>query len=81
MARLTFLAALAASAATVQPAWAGDEVVSLPISARNSFRLGDAGVLCTAQVKPTDERLKAMFDRAYLITCRDATSPGWERRR
>ncbi|HEX2624507.1 MAG TPA: CHAT domain-containing protein, partial [Sphingomicrobium sp.] len=46
-----------------------------PISTRTSFRLGDAGVLCTAQNKPTDARLKGMFDRGYLLTCRDAASP------
>ena len=40
-----------------------------------SFRLGDAGVLCTAQVKPTDPRLTGIFDRAYLLTCRDAAAP------
>ncbi len=75
MARLTLVTALAATCALVAPTLAADPVVNLPVSARNSFRLGDAGVLCTAQAKPTDDRLKAMFDRAYLITCRDATSP------
>ena len=48
---------------------------SQPVSTRNSFRLGSSGVLCTAQSKPTDPRLKGMFDRAYLLTCRDAASP------
>ncbi|QNN64972.1 hypothetical protein H9L12_12340 [Sphingomonas rhizophila] len=48
---------------------------TLPISTRTSFRLGDAGVLCTAQSKPTDARLTGMFDRGYLLTCRDAASP------
>ncbi|MEO7504483.1 MAG: CHAT domain-containing protein [Sphingomicrobium sp.] len=57
----------------VSPAVAGT-TLNQPISTRNSFRLGDAGVLCTAQSKPTDPRLKGMFDRAYLITCRDAAS-------
>ena len=47
----------------------------LPLSYRNAFRLGDAGVLCTAQSKPTDPRLAGIFDRAYLLTCRDAASP------
>ena len=32
-------------------------------------------MLCTAQVKPTDKRLTGIFDRAYLLTCRDAASP------
>ena len=77
MAYRSWIAALAAGTALLTPvsASAEDDIVNLPISARNSFRLGDAGVLCTAQVKPTDERLKGMFDRAYLVTCRDATSP------
>jgi CHAT domain-containing protein len=46
-----------------------------PLSIRSSFRLGDAGVLCTAQIKPTDPRLKGIFDRAYQLTCRDAAAP------
>ncbi|HEY0629276.1 MAG TPA: CHAT domain-containing protein, partial [Sphingomicrobium sp.] len=46
-----------------------------PLSIRSSFRLGDAGVLCTAQVRPTDPRLSGMFDRAYQLTCRDAAAP------
>ena len=40
----------------------------------NGFRLGDAGVLCTAQVQPADRRLTGVFDRAYVLTCRDAAS-------
>ena len=46
-----------------------------PLSVRSSFRLGDAGVLCTAQVRPTDPRLTGIFDRAYQLTCRDAAAP------
>ena len=46
-----------------------------PLSVRSAFRLGDAGVLCTAQVKPTDARLSGLFDRAYQLTCRDAAGP------
>src|SRR5207342_1576629 len=46
-----------------------------PLSIRPSFRLGDAGVLCTAQVRPTDPRLSGIFDRSYLLTCRDAAAP------
>ncbi|MFL6779796.1 MAG: CHAT domain-containing protein [Sphingomicrobium sp.] len=46
-----------------------------PLSIRPSFRLGDAGVLCTAQIKPTDPRLTAIFDRSYQLTCRDAAAP------
>jgi CHAT domain-containing protein len=46
-----------------------------PLSVKSSFRLGDAGVLCTAQVRPTDTRLSGVFDRSYLLTCRDAAAP------
>src|SRR5688500_12055520 len=46
-----------------------------PLSIKPSFRLGDAGVLCTAQIRPTDTRLTGIFDRAYLLTCRDAAGP------
>lgn len=46
----------------------------LPLSVRNSFRLGDAGVLCTAQNAPADPRLEGIFDRGYRLTCRDAAS-------
>ena len=49
-------------------------VVNVPLSTRSSFRIGDAGVLCTAQSKSTDARLSGLFDRAYLLTCRDAAS-------
>ena len=45
-----------------------------PLSTRASFRLGDAGVLCTAQIKPTDSRLQGIFDRGYQLTCRDAAA-------
>jgi hypothetical protein len=47
----------------------------LPLSIKPSFRIGDAGVLCTAQVRPTDQRLSGLFDRSYLLTCRDAAAP------
>ena len=46
-----------------------------PLSVRSGFRLGDAGVLCTAQVRSTDARLSGIFDRAYQLTCRDAAAP------
>ena len=62
---------LAGAAAIPGAATAGEP----PLSIRPSFRLGDAGVLCTAQVRPTDPRLSNMFDRAYQLTCRDAEAP------
>ena len=46
----------------------------LQIANRSSFRLGDAGVMCTAQSRATDPRLTGIFDRGYLLTCRDAAS-------
>lgn len=46
-----------------------------PLSIKPSFRIGDSGVLCTAQVRPTDQRLSGLFDRSYLLTCRDAAAP------
>src|SRR5688500_11378743 len=72
VARRTATLALLAAAAWPQIATAQSQ---LPLSYRDSFRLGDAGVLCTAQSKPTDPRLGGIFDRAYLLTCRDAASP------
>jgi len=60
---------------TIVPALAVPTQAGGPLSTRDSFRLGDAGVLCTAQIKPTDKRLSGMFDRGYLITCRDAAGP------
>ncbi|MFC4295342.1 CHAT domain-containing protein [Novosphingobium tardum] len=43
-----------------------------PLSIRNSFRVGTSGVACTAQISTADVRLKGMFDRGYLLSCRDA---------
>ena len=46
----------------------------LPLSIQNAFRIGDSGVLCTAQFAPDDPRLEQMFDRGYRLTCRDAAA-------
>lgn len=46
-----------------------------PISVRSSFRIGSAGVVCTAQIASRDPRLSDMFDRAYTLSCRDAAGP------
>ena len=62
---------LASTFAIATPAFAAKE---LPIANRTSFRLGDAGVMCTAQSRATDVRLTGLFDRAYALTCRDASS-------
>lgn len=45
-----------------------------PLSVRNSFRVGSAGVICTAQNAPLDQRLGGIFDRGYRLSCRDAAS-------
>ncbi len=44
------------------------------ISAADSFRIGNAGVLCTAQSQSGDKALSGMFDRAHAIVCRDAAA-------
>jgi CHAT domain-containing protein len=64
------LIALLASA-TLLPSMTAASVAA-PLSTKSSFRIGDAGVMCTAQVRPTDPRLGGMFDRGYQLTCRDA---------
>ncbi|MGN6497108.1 MAG: tetratricopeptide repeat protein, partial [Tsuneonella sp.] len=59
-----------AAAALAAPAAARE----MPLSVQNSFRIGDSGVMCTAQVAPDDPRLKQMFDRGYRLTCKDAAA-------
>ncbi|WP_017667800.1 CHAT domain-containing protein [Sandarakinorhabdus sp. AAP62] len=61
---------LLASAATAPPALAADG-----LSLVDSFRIGNAGVLCTAQSQAADPALKGLFDRGYRIICRDAAAP------
>ena len=74
MIRRNALAALAACASTLALLAPPAAARELPLSVRNSFRLGDAGVLCTAQNAPADPRLEGIFDRGYRLTCRDAAS-------
>lgn len=67
------LAACAAGisgALMVAPASSQDD----PLSLQTNFRVGNAGVRCTAQNAPTEPRLNGMFDRAYRLTCRDAAA-------
>jgi CHAT domain-containing protein len=61
-------AACLAGAMMVAPAASQDA----PLSIQTNFRVGNAGVRCTAQNAPTEPRLGGMFDRAYRLTCRDA---------
>ncbi len=58
---------LAAPAAARQP--------PAPVSAADSFRIGNQGVLCTAQLRTEDVHYRTIFDRAYDVVCRDAASP------
>jgi hypothetical protein len=47
-----------------------------PLSVRDSFRIGTSGSsYCSAQPAANDPTLSAMFDAAYVITCRDAALP------
>jgi len=48
---------------------------SASLALADSFRIGNAGVLCTAQVQITDAALRGLFDRAYRVVCRDAAVP------
>ena len=66
MARAALLVAAASPAVGLAAA------APTPISVRDSFRIGDSGVQCRAQTRPTDPRLSGIFDRAYALTCRDA---------
>lgn len=59
-----------AGVALVAPAVSQDASLAF----RTNFRVGNAGVRCTAQSSPGESRLKGMFDRAYNLTCRDAAS-------
>ncbi|MCL6683941.1 CHAT domain-containing protein [Sphingomonas alba] len=65
---------LALLASSLLAASAASGKAEQPLSTMNGFRLGDAGVLCTAQIRSADRRLTGVFDRAYVLTCRDAAS-------
>ena len=43
---------------------------------RDSFSIGDqGGALCEVQATVRDSVIKGMFDRAWVIVCRDASQP------
>jgi CHAT domain-containing protein/tetratricopeptide (TPR) repeat protein len=64
------LAALAIAAPGVSHAQTGDPTL------RDSFSIGDqGGSLCEVQATVRDSVIKGMFDRAWLIVCRDASQP------
>lgn len=45
-------------------------------SLADSFRLGSGGgVLCQVQTRTRDPAIRGMFDRAWMIVCRDAARP------
>lgn len=71
MTRNIRIALMLGAASAAVPALAAET----PVANRNSFRIGDAGVQCTAQSRPSDARLSGMFDRAYMLGCRDAAGP------
>ena len=49
---------------------------AVPLSVRDSFRIGNAGtIVCSAQSITTDKALADMFDAGYSVTCRDAALP------
>ena len=68
--RRTLSLSLLASAMAAQPVAAADS-----LSLVDSFRIGNAGVLCSAQSQAADPVLKGLFDRGYRIVCRDAAAP------
>ncbi len=45
------------------------------LAGRDSFRIGDSGVMCTAARRGEDDHYASMFDRGYDVLCRDAASP------
>lgn len=67
---LSVLAALALAAPGAVQAQVGDPTT------RDSFSIGDqGGSLCEVQATVRDSVIKGMFDRAWLIVCRDASQP------
>lgn len=65
-----------AAVATAMVALAPRPVSAVPISVRDSFRIGTQGAtFCSAQSNAADPALTDMFDSAYSITCRDAALP------
>ena len=57
---------MALLASSLLAAGAASAKADQPLSTMNGFRLGDAGVLCTAQIRSADRRLTGVFDRAYV---------------
>jgi CHAT domain-containing protein len=71
MSRITIALAAAAAIAAL-PAVSG----AVPLSVRDSFRIGSSGsVFCSAETLGVERALTGMFDRGYNIVCRDAAVP------
>jgi CHAT domain-containing protein len=57
-------------------AGAAPSPAAMPLSVRDSWRIGTAGTsFCSAQSLTSDKALTNMFDAGYSITCRDAALP------
>ena len=49
---------------------------AMPLSVRDSWRIGNSGTsFCSAQSLTSDKTLTGMFDSGYSVTCRDAALP------
>ncbi|WP_260582391.1 hypothetical protein [Sphingopyxis sp. PET50] len=67
---LSILGVLAAAAPAVASAQSSDPTL------RDSFAIGDkGGSLCEVQATVRDSVIEGMFDRAWMILCRDASQP------
>src|SRR5881392_4084304 len=64
---------LAIAAGIAALAGAVPSPAAIPLSVRDSWRIGNAGTsFCSAQSLTSDKALSNMFDAGYAITCRDA---------
>jgi CHAT domain-containing protein len=68
--------ALAIAAAATGLVGADSSWGAIPLSVRDSWRIGSGGTsFCSAQSLTVDKALTGMFDVGYSITCRDAALP------
>jgi CHAT domain-containing protein len=67
---------LAIATALASLAAAASAPAAPPLSVRDSFRIGNSGLIyCSAQSTTVDKALTDMFDVGYSVTCRDAALP------
>jgi len=67
---------IAIAATLTALAGAASSFAAIPLSVRDSWRIGNGGTsFCSAQSLTADKVLGGMFDAGYSITCRDATLP------